>query len=835
MTISKSSEPLSKTQTEPSTSTSIEEKIQATLHAIQKIFQSKLGPRYLPNTLCNQLFSLQNKGFSLEVIARAMVVSNISIKTLLKENRTLSQEELSLIHSSCMDLSEASGSGSSSQVERETTMTEKRKAEERVQSSLPIKKRRLLYESYLGQLEKETQQPSEISTPSLELSKDEESIQSQALNFLLTTISNLEDIESIASHKVLCPREKLERQETEHLCSICSLAKDVVSNNKTTLTLQLKQLINSSNQQTVLKALLKLLQEEKISGVQNISHFSHLESSQLIVECGVEEAFFTPDKKTNLRLLNLHQEAHKVASLGISHPLTALIIQLWHSTTLPEEVDTTVTAVSKNQELSTLTIPMLVPTFTSIAQHRPKNYRLITSSHATFLAQLTLTTLLAIKNSPQGAPYISSIQPNKQTFPWKTINHVLGLILSSNSQWALLAPTNRLCFGPREKIRFPEKDCALISERQLTFAKRNCVLSPRTTPEIPEEIQLPAESVLLNISPTQPQQAPSAAKDPASSSSNPLLKPLMFLIEAISLNKHRIQTPILRCPNSIANNPLHSCSLCFLTKQCFRTEKMEMRLQLKTLLDHTNKETLANALLILPLDRNIHKILSQSALTLLDLAYLISFCNIGEAMTLPGKQNPASLTGLYYSIEKIILAGPQDPITTVIQTVWEHTPAYQQSLKEKEALSVTTLSPEGQIKLLQLPEISACFSSVELVFLKKSRGKLSSRNKGFMPASTLKFYSVAALITLHAFRENSAAAPYLKASPQGPAVPWEIVQHVCSLILAINPRWKVSIVPSKASHSDTQKLGFPEEIASPLFEKLQDFAARNYLSFLKTK
>ncbi|WP_348660520.1 hypothetical protein, partial [Chlamydiifrater volucris] len=768
----------------------------------------------------------------------------------------LTSQELDLVLASCRDLTEASGSGSSSQ---STTQSMKRKQlEEEISHSPSPKRSRLLQES--------TFQIEDVPTePVAPQHAAKESLRAQSINCLLATA--LRSKGTLEHSAVMCPKEDSNQRKIEHLCEICSLTKRIVKNNKYLLIFQLQQLMETTNREAVLKALLKLYEEGKLSELEDIFHFSHLEIAHLVKECNVEKIFQIPKKATTSELLNLYQVVKNVVALGIKHPLTTLIIQLWNSTILPKKAETVLTIASESGEETNLSHASLLPTFCSIPRRkllsRWQRCQNLPTRYSAFLSKITIATLQAIKNSSQGDAHMITTRYNKKAFLWKTVHHTIGLILSSNDEWVLQTPTNKLCFGSPEEIRFSEEECSMITTHQRQFALINRILYPQLEPPISQNLLFPKESYLLStpsiqlkqksLSPIEQKKVIHKTSQKASYEdrkaslqkfvetisyqASPDLtpeKPVIFMLEAI-LSKRPRATTIVRCPNEDKDvNTQHLCSLCLFAKWLFSKRKAQLITQFQILLGYTKKETLAPALLNLPLGRTIEKLLDQTVFSPLDLAYLINLCNIGEDMRLPEKKNPAALVDLYHSMEKVILGGLEDPLTKIIHNIWKQSSGSSLSFKEKEEVLIEVLWG-NDAKLINLQVIINYFSDLEFQILQKRKSKVVRKQKKCMTPPGVKFHSLLAIITLQELKNCEEAYPYLMTSLRGCIIPKATVLHVYSLILSSNPRRNLVITPNKASLGQMQELAFPEEVADVLSKALQEFATRNHLSIHSLK
>ncbi|WP_213319076.1 hypothetical protein [Chlamydiifrater volucris] len=813
-------------------SSSIKEQIQETLNAIQTIVQStQIG--HSPSPLHSQIILLKKEGFNPQIISQAMVVSKVSIATILGENRPLTPQELDLVLASCRDLTEASGSGSSSQP---TTQSMKRKQlEEEISRSPSPKRSRLLQESTL-------QTEDILTEPASSQHAAEESLRAQSLNCLLVTIMKNEGCTE--SYQFMCPRKNPMQKEDEHQCELCELTKITIRESKYLLIHQLRQLMNETDQKILLKALLKLYKEEKLSELKTILYFPPLEITHLIKECNLEKIFPEAKGENVSKLLGVYQAVKNVVSLGIQHPLTALIIQIWKSTTPIVGTKTPILAISENEEISSLSPTSFLPTLCSIPQRKlssgGKRRRLISPHCSMFLARIIITTLHAIKASPQGTPYMVRTNFGEKAFPWKIIRHLIGFVLSSHDKWMLQPPTNKLCLGSSEKIRFPEEKCLEILELQKKFVLSNHIIYPKTPPKIPQNVLLPEESLLLSTPLVQLEQTSSTSEqilEGISCHARPETTPqqsVIFMLEAI-LSEKILRATNVRCPNKNKDpSSRHLCSLCLFAKKLFCKRKARMVAQIRIFLRYTNKDTLVSALLNLPLGRTVEKLLDQTVFSPLDLAYLINLCNIGEDMRLPEKKNPVLLVDLYHSMEKVILGGLEDPLTKIIYTIWRQSLRSSLSFKEKEDLLITALWG-SDVRLIDLQVIINYFSDLEFQFLETRKSETVRRRKGHMSSQSVKFHSLLAIITLQELKNCEEACPYLVTSLQDCILPKETVLHVYSLVLASTPRRKLIVTPSKASFGQMQELGFPKETANILLEALQEFATKNYLSIHSLK
>ncbi|WP_213357890.1 hypothetical protein [Chlamydiifrater phoenicopteri] len=861
-------------------SASLLDKIQANILLIQEITKA---PPFFPPTekfdteleiLRSQIFSIQSYGYNLKLIAEAMAISGIYMRTMIAEHCAMTRAQYYTVLSCCLDLSESSGSSSSQQ----KAAIEATKGKE---ASLPIKKRAL---RLVEEAESEDPEAKRIR---------EEGLLTQSLMFLFTTIKKNRGIK--APYLVDCPKGRSEPSKP-HLCDMCSLAKNVIFHGRQKMITQLEMLLGELTEQTLLEAMLDLLREQKLPNLQEAPHLSHLEAAFLIVKCKAEEIFLPPERPCSSKLLNFYQMMKSVVSMGTTHPLTKLVMQLWSSSTKLTHLAETVLAINSKGDVCILSTSLFQPTISQLLHRRffaggtvvTKPFSL---NYSAFLAKLIMSTLQALLASSESEAFVATTNFGKKALLWTTVNHVLGIIFTSNGEWRLELPSSKLCPGPSEEIRFPKESLDLLFKHQQLFVEVNQITHPQTIPLYPPIHELPEECCLLEspLSPPaspQPQEPSAAPQEPTptagesqesveetsaapptvslkhkqkrrhieqqsqegpeepsvvetESTSTPSQGNLhrqmvMFLLEMVLANKERKFSPEIRCPNSTrASSFHHICSQCFLAKRVFLQKRLKIVSQLETLLEHTDKNTLANVMFKLPFGRSGMALFEKEKLSPLDTTYIIFGCKIGEGMRAPGKKNPELLAGLFYSMEKIILDGPNHPTTVLIKNLWLQATESLTFARMKKNLKVLTIKG-GAIKPLTITEISACFNDIELQHFQLYREKLVRKNKKPMSQAQINFLGYLALFTLYSLMNFDGAKEHITETPSGAAISWAIVQHVCSLILSINPRWKVSVTPNKASLGDLQDIGFPDQDAQPLYQALLNFAEKNSISTSST-
>ncbi|WP_348660353.1 hypothetical protein [Chlamydiifrater volucris] len=303
---------------------------------------------------------------------------------------------------------------------------------------------------------------------------------------------------------------------------------------------------------------------------------------------------------------------------------------------------------------------------------------------------------------------------------------------------------------------------------------------------------------------------------------------LVILVKTIQHKNRERGLGQIMCPNrQSVTEGKHSCLLCQFTQQLLRGNPVVLVRQLKMLLEYTDVSKLSSALASLFAKESTHAVLEKRRLSNLEAAIIIDKCEIGDAICLPGYQNPASQLRLYQSLDNVIRQELKSPLTQAIWQAWQtdRPPFYPAPAFPR---TVFIINETGHLQKLSAELLSTLFSKVAHRYFaqrkdKTSRGKLETG----MPPRVSDFLADMTLATLEALKRSGVGSPFLLSSPEGPLFPWSTVDHVFSLILVSNPTWKVAVLPSKLSFKTTEELSLPEEVICMLQPSMQQFAAKN--------
>ncbi|WP_213318541.1 hypothetical protein [Chlamydiifrater volucris] len=285
----------------------------------------------------------------------------------------------------------------------------------------------------------------------------------------------------------------------------------------------------------------------------------------------------------------------------------------------------------------------------------------------------------------------------------------------------------------------------------------------------------------------------------------------------------------IKCPRSSeVLGKSHFCSLCLLAYNLTGRRSTLLVRQLETLLKYTEQGRLIDALIKL-FGLGIANLLSaKQCLSNIELARIIDLCKIGDEICLPNYANPASQLKFYESLSNIIDAGLRSPLTLAVRDVWR-TSEKVTSSKTVSKLTVLIINNEGILQKITPKMFAPIFSSISFCYsARTSRGKeVKGRRLPFMTPNLSTFLAKLTLCTLESLRLSAQGKSFLTSSPEGPAFPWSVVEHIYSLILLTNPKWKVSILPCQASHEVREELSLPGEVKKQFLPLIKRFTSVN--------
>ncbi|WP_213357894.1 hypothetical protein [Chlamydiifrater phoenicopteri] len=289
---------------------------------------------------------------------------------------------------------------------------------------------------------------------------------------------------------------------------------------------------------------------------------------------------------------------------------------------------------------------------------------------------------------------------------------------------------------------------------------------------------------------------------------------LPLLLNTIWERKQNPASPV-PCPNNTSKKSKHRCNLCIQVKLFLVAKQYTLTQQIEKLLEYTTKEKLSEVLM-LPMFKGC---VENRFLSSIQMILIVAECGIGASTGLPNQTNPVSQLGIYLSIDEVSSSGLNNPLTQIIKSLWE-TPviSFEESV-EADSLLVS----RGNVPCLLLKEsLASTFANLEIRIFKGKYQVRGPREK--ISPWLAKFLSQATFLTLYNLIHSPLGDPFvLRDSREQKIIPWSAVVHTYSLLLSIQTRWKISVLPNKISEG-AGELGFSYEKASFLFSFFHRFA-----------
>ncbi|EPP34849.1 hypothetical protein CP10139811_0747 [Chlamydia ibidis] len=509
ITRSKTSSSIDKTST-TSSRLSIAERIQKT-ETLLKSFCSHII--YIPNvnaTLNHQLFALIKKGYSLNTLAKSLVICQISLRSLLITNTPLSEKEMTLLTSSCEDISSSGSSGI--QLRNTTSQTEQEKSSLPSTSilpltALPIKKRPLQEkttdeEQKVKRAKLSSPTPSRSKEETLPVSQTSESCvaslissnssdaiwNASSIRFLLKNVAKRTLIERTSR---LLPCESVACSTPHNVCSTCQLTLMVDLKLKKTAIIQLEKLLQFTSLEALEAALLKNSFSKSAILTSDLG-FSNLNLAFLIKDCNIGDAICIDRGSNPGKLLNLYLEMLQVVHLGTTTPLVKLMKQIWDNSPPIELTVPTFEANILMIESSGIVIRITqsyleeliadaerLLRYSSTTSHRTSSYRRkMSADFQQTSSLLAMYTLMAMIHHQEGKKYCIET-PQGLAVPQTIVKHVFYAVLASNTTCSILISLSKPSMQPMKGITFPADEAKILSESLLAFSRRNLINAPR--------------------------------------------------------------------------------------------------------------------------------------------------------------------------------------------------------------------------------------------------------------------------------------------------------------------------------------------------------------------
>ncbi|WP_348660343.1 hypothetical protein [Chlamydiifrater volucris] len=493
---------------------SIREQIAVNAQLIQEM---TLNPPFFPlypditpekEALRSQLFSMTAKGFSTSLIARALAVSGIYLRTIITQNTALTEEQYYKVLFSCQDLSEASGSSihaslpppSTSLLEipeelesrpegdllchiKESVATEKI-TQITEPPLLPFKKRKTWQVFFTPAQSPEPEKPQSPPSPHTEdkipLLKGREKTLAQ-LSLVMDAVALQK--ESDPPYIIPCPRREGKKK---HVCSLCTLANRMLSSQtNTSLLEQLFTLLVLTPRDVLLETLASLLEEKQLPPLSEKDEFSRLEIAHIASRCDLGDEICLPETKNPATQISIYQSIEDVIKAGPNHPLTTTLKTLWNSYSPVKSLHKLLV-----QEKSGQCVPFspssLVPTLESLTLRacyrgrRKDKSALLHPSYANFVSNLTALSSQALINSPLGSPHLVLTSSGAPAIPRSTMQHIYSLILATNSIWKVEVLPTVLSETPIQILSLPEEDLPETIQSIKNFITVNDIKKPQS-------------------------------------------------------------------------------------------------------------------------------------------------------------------------------------------------------------------------------------------------------------------------------------------------------------------------------------------------------------------
>ncbi|WP_213318519.1 hypothetical protein [Chlamydiifrater volucris] len=269
------------------------------------------------------------------------------------------------------------------------------------------------------------------------------------------------------------------------------------------------------------------------------------------------------------------------------------------------------------------------------------------------------------------------------------------------------------------------------------------------------------------------------------------------------------------------------CATCSPIQHLMTTEKstkeMQLRRQLCVLLEYTSREALAKCL-----HENRHilaSILGGACLPNHHLAFIIDQCQIDDDICLPDTPNPKSQAQIYKYMEEIISAGVESAFVKGIRSVWKTTKMFQIA----DALTITSEYDTNHEEILTKTSFLDALPKLQKTYFFTSKGRKSKNHAD--AAYSLPFglfLTQATFATAQAILHNPSSAFLLTKTSLGKPLPTlTLLLRILSLILSLHTKWKLRLLPCKASVKARSYLHFNDADSEALENDFLSFTKEN--------
>ncbi|WP_213357880.1 hypothetical protein [Chlamydiifrater phoenicopteri] len=480
--------PSKATTEEASSSLSIEDRISKTFLLLKELIDcsaeiSRVGKVELPSlqshlieqhdpivieALGKQISRLVTEtAESCSLVAKAIILNNISLENRLESCQLLTTTELSSLKSTLLDLQESGGSSS-----------KRKDREEQTSSSLPLKKRKydpaLFYS--VQPLPALTPQAAPTIVSALQATSPQCPIES--IKALLTLVQQNKPLNF---QHFECPNHS-----SPH-CPFCTPFHFMLSPLKTELP-QLKSQLQTLLEHTSLDRLASCLASNQ--SLQQIllngEYFRNHKLALILEECDIGDSICSPNQPNPRTQAQIYSLMEELISAGPEAPFTQSIRALWRTTKLSKPLDNLTVALNAEgtlkqaltKNLFIALLPRLQRIYSSTeGEVKSSNVskKAFSTSFACFLANASFATVQAIMESKDHAHLLIKTPSGKLVPSKDLLMRVCSLILCSNTKWEIRLIPCKASVRARHQLCFKKEITKLLHEEFLEFAQKNSI------------------------------------------------------------------------------------------------------------------------------------------------------------------------------------------------------------------------------------------------------------------------------------------------------------------------------------------------------------------------
>ncbi|WP_213318524.1 hypothetical protein [Chlamydiifrater volucris] len=390
-------------------------------------------------------------------IARAMVSANITLETKLRDNSSLTNQEISLITNTLQDIAEAGGSGTSTKAQKGT----KRPAETEDQE-VPKKK------------------STSVPGTSSEFQEEQSLCSPETISMILDIAYNRlgyrkNDFFCYYFHKEL-------------LCQHCQRVQNFLSPQKNKTEIQLRQqlkdlLLLYTNHRKLASCLHRHKQLQEV--LLQAQPFTNFQLALIISDCQVLAPTGLPNLPDPMNHLFIYSRLDKLVKEGLNSPLIRAVRQVWSTDRQPSlKADLMVIASDQSGEkIETITTRQLQDKLPDIRHSKlvvRKAYYMKKTMTPLFLetvATIALRTTKSLLKRPEFS-FLTVPSPSKRRLPTlDLLLDICALVFGCGGEWMAEPPPSRVSqrISPQERncLFFASPLRELLHEEILKYIENN--------------------------------------------------------------------------------------------------------------------------------------------------------------------------------------------------------------------------------------------------------------------------------------------------------------------------------------------------------------------------